>query len=63
MYVRLSREAAARLGRVIGSTFYEDIERGEFVSEELRLRGFEVGDEFTDAPLIRESEPDFEEEA
>ena len=55
--------AGARNGRVIGSTFYEDIERGEFVSEELELRGVEVGDEFTDEALFREAAPDFEEEA
>ena len=55
IYVRLSKQGAARLGATIGSTAFEDLERGEFVSEELELLphelilGFPVEDD-----LIRE---------
>ena len=53
VYVRHSRQAAARLGRLIGSTVFEDLERGEFISEELELRPYEMGDPeaFNDADL------------
>ena len=54
IYVRLSRQAASRLGRVIGSSAFEDLERGEFISEELELRPLECNHEaaFDDADLM-----------
>ena len=59
----MSREAAVRLGRVVGSTHFEELERGEFISEELELRPFEVGsaEAFEDDELVRASARDFEE--
>ena len=63
LYIRLSREAVVRLGRVVGSTKFDDLERGEFVSEELELRPFEMGADaaFEDDALLRETEEDFDE--
>ena len=58
IYLRLSREAAVRLGRVVGSTSFDDLERGEFISEELEMRPFEMGapDAFADASLLKDTE-------
>ena len=43
IYTRCSREAAARLAMVIGSTRFEDLERGEqFIDEELMLTTAEL---------------------
>ena len=48
IYVRLSARGAAQLGATIGSTSFEDLERGTFASEELELlpaelmKGFSV---------------------
>ena len=58
IYVRLSRQAASRLGRVIGSSAFEDLERGEFISEELELRPLECNHEaaFEDADLMASTE-------
>ena len=42
IYTRCSRESAARMAMVIGSTRFEDLERGEmFVNEELMLTAAE----------------------
>ena len=46
IYVRLSKQGAARLGATIGSTAFEDLERGEFVSEELELLPHELVHDF-----------------
>ena len=58
IYVRLSRQAASRLGRVIGSTAFNDLERGEFVSEELEMRPLELNHEeaFRDEALVADTE-------
>ena len=37
IYARLSKQAALQVSAVVGSTPFEDLERGEFVSEELEL--------------------------
>ena len=42
IYCRLSKEAASRMASVIGSTAFEDLERGGFVSEELELLPHEL---------------------
>ena len=44
--MRLSKQGAARLGATIGSTAFEDLERGEFVSEELELLPHELVHDF-----------------
>jgi len=36
-YARLTRQSALRVSSVIGSTWFDDVERGEFSSEELEL--------------------------
>jgi hypothetical protein len=42
IYCRLSLEAAAGMGALIGSTPFEDVEQGEFVTEELEATSFEL---------------------
>ena len=42
IYCRLSLEAAAGMGAVIGSTPFEDVEQGEFVTEELEATSLEL---------------------
>ena len=42
IYARLSKEIAYGASATIGSTSFEDLERGEFVSEELEMLPFEV---------------------
>ena len=55
IYVRLSKQGAARLGSTIGSTAFEDLERGAFVSEELELLPHELVHDFpVEDDLIRE---------
>ena len=41
IYTRCSRQAAARLAMVIGSTSFEDLEREQFINEELTLTSTE----------------------
>ena len=42
IYCRLSLEAAAGMGALIGSTPFEDVEQGEFVSEDLEATSLEL---------------------
>ena len=42
IYCRLSAEAAAAMAAVVGSTAFEDVEQGEFVSEELEATALEL---------------------
>ena len=44
IYCRMSRQAATKLGAVIGSTEFADLERGGFTSEELEVLPFECQD-------------------
>ena len=37
LYTRASKEAMMSIATIVGSTAFEDIERGEFVDEELML--------------------------
>ena len=43
IYCRLTQQAAARSTRLIGSTPFTDMERGEFHSEEFELLPDELG--------------------
>ena len=42
IYCRLTKQAAARMTAVIGSTAFDDMERGEFHHEELELLSSEL---------------------
>ena len=44
IYCRMSRQSAMRVGTVIGSTTFEDLERGGFTTEELEVLPFEHAD-------------------
>ena len=52
IYTRLTKQAAGRMTATIGSTPYEDLERGEFHSEELELLPCEMDVE----PLFEQDE-------
>jgi hypothetical protein len=43
LYARANRQAAARLSLVIGSTEFDDLEREQFIDEELMLTTASVG--------------------
>ena len=60
IYTRCSREAAARLATVIGSTRFDDLERGEeFADEELLLttaeRPAQRAEDFVEDDLIKDA--------
>jgi len=59
IYTRLTHQAAARMTRVIGSTAFDDLERGEFHTEELEL----LPSELCDPPEFEDFEFEDEEEA
>jgi hypothetical protein len=42
LYTRASHEAVRNLSRIIGSTAYHDLERGEFLDEELTITSADI---------------------
>ena len=58
IYCRLTKQAAARMTVLIGSTPFEDLERGEFHTEELELLTSElhVGPMYEPEELLDEDE-------
>ena len=64
IYCRVSRQAAAALGGVIGSTAFEDVEREAFVDEELTYTGAAsaTGYGFIEQELVAATVEDMDEE-
>ena len=64
IYTRITHQAAARMTCTIGSTAFEDLERGEFHSEELELLPSEMHgvDRMTFHDPLPAEEDDFEED-
>jgi hypothetical protein len=62
LYARANSQAAARLSLVIGSTAFNDLERGEFIDEELQLttatvaaRGVYAGEPGIDEEMVADA--------
>ena len=70
LYTRAGKEAIMSIATIVGSTAFEDIERGEFVDEELMVTSSDlkvrsgVYDDFLGTELLAETfEDKFDEES